>query len=415
MTVWNAKLTRWFGYFEPDNPRAAFRWGRFQSAILRYGFSIFTVGLVTVIRMALNPLLGVKHPFTLFFAAVAVTSWLAGFWPSLLAILLSYLSADWFFTPPPRSLDYKLDDLTGLVGFILAGLAIAFTSRALHAARKHAEAKQEELTREIAARARIQEELVKAQSELSDYAATLESKVEERTTNLRESLQALENVLYHVAHDLRAPLRTMQGFITLLLEEHGGHFDPEGRDYARRVIDATSRMDILIRDLLDYGRLGHAKLPIHPVDTEKALNAALQQLVDVTAAKGASVLVQRPLPPVMANENVLRQILFNLLSNALIYVAPGIPPRIEVWAVIEGNNVRLSIKDNGIGICPEYHEKIFELFERLQGAEDVRGTGIGLAIVCKGAQRMKGQVGVESEPGKGSRFWVELPLASSHR
>jgi signal transduction histidine kinase len=207
----------------------------------------------------------------------------------------------------------------------------------------------------------------------------------------------------------------MQSF-TLLLEENARHLDAEGQDYAHRVVEATSRMDFLIRDLLVYGRLGHVKLSIHRVDTEAVLDAALNQLSHETAAKGAAVLIRRPLPPVMANETVLRQVLTNLLSNALIYVAPGVAPRIEIWAETDDHKVRLSVKDNGIGMRPEYHKKVFEVFERLQQrAEDASGTGMGLAIVSKGVQRMKGQVGVESEPGEGSRFWVELPLASNGR
>lgn len=415
MTVQVSNLAKRFGHAEPDKPKRAFWFARYQSTIFRYGISVVSVALGIAIRTALNPLLGDKHPYTIFFAAVAVTSWVAGFWPTVLAILLSYLSADWFFTAPRYVLDHGSDDLAGLVGFIFSGLAIAFTSKALHAARERAEAKQAELSREIIARARIQEELVKAKAKLSDYATTLESKVEERTADLKASLQSLEKVLYHVAHDLRAPLRAIQGFVTLLLEEYAPHFDDEGRAYGHRVVDATTHMDVLIRDLLDYGRLGHVKLPIQQVDTERVVAAALRQLSNEIAAKGAVVKVRRPLALVMANETVLGQVLSNLLSNALMYVAPGISPRIEIYAEITGSNVRLSIKDNGTGIRPEYHEKIFQVFERLQATEDAGGTGMGLAIVSKGVQRMKGRTGVESEPGKGSRFWVELPMASNEQ
>ncbi|MDB6015709.1 MAG: domain S-box protein, partial [Pedosphaera sp.] len=376
MTARNSNLAKRFGHAEPDKPRRVFRFAQYQSTILRYAVSIVSVLLVIAILKALNPLLADKHPYTLFFAAVAVTSWFAGFWPSILTILLSYPAAYWFFIPPRYSLNHGADDLAGLGGFIVSGLAIAFTSRALHAARERAETKQEEL--------------VKAKAKLNDYAATLESKVEERTADLRESLQSLEKVLYHVAHDLRAPLRAMQSF-TLLLEENARHLDAEGRDYAHRVVEATSRMDVLIRDLLVYGRLGHVKLSIQRVDTERVLDDALNQLSDETAAKGAAMLIRRPLPPVMANKTVLRQVLINLLSNALIYVAPGIAPRIEIWAETDDHKVRLSVKDNGTGMRPEYHKKVFEVFERLQQrAEDASGTGMGLAIVSKGVQRMKG-------------------------
>src|SRR5690348_10503864 len=111
MSVSIIKLARLFGRREPNSPRTSFRFGHYQTAIMRYGVSIASVALVAVIRMALNSLLGEKHPYTLFFAAVAVTSWFAGFWPSILAIVLSYLAADWFFTEPRYAFDYGMDDL----------------------------------------------------------------------------------------------------------------------------------------------------------------------------------------------------------------------------------------------------------------------------------------------------------------
>jgi signal transduction histidine kinase len=146
--------------------------------------------------------------------------------------------------------------------------------------------------------------------------------------------------------------------------------------------------------------------------------------------------VCRPLPAVRANTAVLNQILSNLLSNALKFVAPDTTPRLRISAeetttrienplsrangtpsldvklsALDGKFVRLWIEDNGIGIQPEYHERIFRMFERLHGADSYPGTGIGLAIVRKGVERMGGRVGVESAPGTGSRFWVELPAA----
>ncbi|MDB6020735.1 MAG: Integral rane sensor signal transduction histidine kinase, partial [Pedosphaera sp.] len=395
-----------------NDRRRAFWLARHQSILLRYATSIVSVLLVIAILKTLNPQLADKHPYTLFFAAVSVTSWFAGFWPSLLTILLSYLAADWFFILPRYVLNHGGNDLSGLGGFIFSGLAIAFTSRALHAARERAEAKREELSREITARARIQEELVQAKAKLGDYAATLEGKVAERTADLRESIQLLEKVLYHVAHDLRAPLRAIQSF-TLLLEQNAGRLDAEGQDFAHRVVAATSRMDVLIRDLLAYGHLGQIKPSVQRVDTEGVLDAALAQLSVETVAKSAAILVRRPLPPVIANETLLRQILLNLVSNALTYVAPGIAPRIEIWAETDAGKARLSVKDNGTGIEAEYHGKVFDVFERLPSATDTSKTGMGLAIVTKAVERMKGQVGVESRPGKGSRFWVELPLAAN--
>jgi signal transduction histidine kinase len=127
----------------------------------------------------------------------------------------------------------------------------------------------------------------------------------------------------------------------------------------------------------------------------------------------ASVVVEKPIPEVLGNRTILSQIVSNLLSNAVKFVAPGIKPKIKIRAEYYDNSVRLWVEDNGIGIEPEYQQRIFRLFERLHSAEEYPGTGIGLAIVAKGAERMGGKTGVESAPGKGSRFWVELPMVNN--
>ena len=132
-------------------------------------------------------------------------------------------------------------------------------------------------------------------------------------------------------------------------------------------------------------------------------------LGDEIQARKAEVKIEQPLPQVVGNPTVLNQILTNLLTNALKYVGPGVAPRIHVWAKVNKSTVRLWIEDNGIGIASEHHERIFRIFERLDDSDAYSGTGIGLAIVAKGAERMGGRTGLESQPGHGSRFWVELP------
>jgi signal transduction histidine kinase len=148
-----------------------------------------------------------------------------------------------------------------------------------------------------------------------------------------------------------------------------------------------------------------------PVEVEKAWEAALFQCATQIEQGRARIETVRPLHTVRAHEATLAQCLANLLSNALKFVAPGVQPSIRFWAEDCGSWIRLCLKDNGIGIAAPYQERVFRAFERLQGAR-YPGTGIGLSIVNKGAERMGGKVGLESEPGKGSRFWIELPKAN---
>jgi PAS domain S-box-containing protein len=256
---------------------------------------------------------------------------------------------------------------------------------------------------------RVTVALEEAQGKLRHYTDDLEKRVQERTAHLQESLQSLEDVLYHVAHDLRAPLRAMEGLTTLLLEEYAPQFDAEGKDFAGRIVASAGRMDSLIRDLLAFGRLGHVNVPCRQVDLGKLLRSALELLQGEIRAKSAIIRIQTPLSAVWANETLLEQVLVNLLSNALKYVPAGVTPALDIWSEVKGDALRLSIQDNGIGIEPEHHQRVFRVFERLHPPEDYPGTGIGLAIVAKSLERMGGRVGLESKLEAGSRFWIELP------
>jgi PAS domain S-box-containing protein len=228
---------------------------------------------------------------------------------------------------------------------------------------------------------------------------------------LKETNAELESFTYTVSHDLRAPLRAMQGFADALQEDYADRLDATGQDYAWRIVAAARRMDALIQDLLAYSRLSRADLRLHPISLRGMAKDVLAQMEEEFRERDARVTVQGPLPEVMGHRATLVQVLTNLLTNAVKFVNPDTPPCVRVWAEDRDGQVRLCVEDNGIGIAPEHHERIFRVFERLHGVETYPGTGIGLAIVRKGMERMGGRVGVESEVGRGSRFWIELPKA----
>jgi PAS domain S-box-containing protein len=250
-----------------------------------------------------------------------------------------------------------------------------------------------------------------AKDQLGRHATELEVKVAERTARLAETVQSLESVSYMIAHDLRTPLRAMEGFSSVLLEDYAGVLDETARDCARRINAAAIRMDRLIKDLITFGRINQIEAPIAPVDLGVVLNKATAFLADEIASRTADIVVDGPLPAVLGNAVLLEQVLTNLLGNALKFVARGTTPAVRIFGTIEGAEARIWVQDNGIGIEPEHHQRIFKIFERLH-VHEFTGTGLGLAIVRKGVERMGGTVGLESSPGHGSRFWIRLPLVS---
>lgn len=278
-----------------------------------------------------------------------------------------------------------------------------------------------------------------AEAEIRQLNETLEERVKERTQELEATNQKLEVVnqdleafAYSVSHDLREPLRSIQGLAQALLEDYSSQLPPVGQDYARRISSITQQTDTFIQELLVYSRLSRVEMPLQPTNLSLVVTEALEQLDLEISQRQAQVTVEEPLPEVMGNRVTLVQILKNLLTNAIKFVASDVQPQIRVWAEelgsresavgsgdrtddsrlptpdSAGQGIRLWVQDNGIGIAPENHKRIFNVFDRLHGSEVYPGTGIGLAIVRKGVEHMGGRVGVKSQTGQGSRFYIEL-------
>ena len=264
------------------------------------------------------------------------------------------------------------------------------------------------IARDVTARIRAQEALHQAQAELQSHAANLERSVAERTADLRATNEQLETFIYSIAHDLRAPLRSMTGYSGLLLEDYSDRLDESGRKMLSRIQSASEFMDRLLMDLVAYGRVSRVQLDLGTVEIQKAWESALLQCAIQIEGSKATIETVRPLPKVRAHESTLGQVLANLLSNAIKFVPDDIDPRVRFWAEPRSEFTRLWVEDNGIGIPAEQQDRVFRVFERLNGAR-YAGTGIGLSIVRKGVERMNGRVGLESAPGKGSRFWIDLP------
>ena len=264
-----------------------------------------------------------------------------------------------------------------------------------------------ELQAEVTERKRVEVELQGAKKQLEDRAGQLESLVLQRTAELRATNSQLEAFVYTIAHDLRAPLRAMQGFSSMLLEECTV-LSEGASDYAKRISKAAEFMDAMLGDLLDFSRVSQLRVKLTPVSLEPLVESVLVRLQKEIQDKKAQVENIGPWPAVLAHEMTLRQVLFNLVSNALKFTDPDKKaPSLRLWTETRGPTVRVWVEDNGIGIDAAHRDQIFRPFTRLHG-ERYGGTGIGLAIVKKGVERMGGLVGVESVVGGGCRFWLDL-------
>lgn len=248
-----------------------------------------------------------------------------------------------------------------------------------------------------------------AQDALAALNADLECRVEERTRALVEVNRELDAFAYSISHDLRAPLRAIQGYTEAVSEDYAEGLPPEGQHFLKRITASVLRMEDLIEDILIYSRLAQSEITVRPVSLEAAVDQVLADNAEAIADRKTTVQVERPLGTVQASAPVLRQALDNLVKNAIKFTCAGRAPRTVIRADGQDHRVRLWIEDDGIGIAPDHQERIFEPFQRLHGIESYTGTGIGLAIVRRALTRLGGTCGVVSVPGEGSRFWIELP------
>jgi PAS domain S-box-containing protein len=238
------------------------------------------------------------------------------------------------------------------------------------------------------------------------HADELELRVAERERTNAE----LEAFSYSVSHDLRSPIRAIEGFTDIVLTDFGGQLPPQVVELLQNVAQSATRMNRLVEDLLNYSRLGRIEVDSVPVNVAEAVKAATLQ-IDENLRDKVKSSVDRSFT-VSANLAMVTQTLFNLIGNGLKFYPPGQTPHVEVAAHRDGSNIVIEIRDEGIGIAPQHLDRIFHVFERLHTTEAYPGTGIGLAIVKRGINRIGGKVWVESAPGKGSSFFISLPAAS---
>lgn len=268
-------------------------------------------------------------------------------------------------------------------------------------------------TRELAlnldqARRAAQDEIAarkRAEAEVRELNERLEQRVKERTESLRQAVAQMEEFSYSVSHDLRSPLRAIQGYAQILAHDFAERLGADGLRYVEKILAAGGRLDRLTQDVLTYTRVTREDVEMGSVNLDTLVPALVEEYG--MANQDARIEIEQPLGLVRGHEALLAQCLSNLIGNGLKFVDAGVHPRLRIWTEVNHAHTRILVADNGIGIHADDQSRIFQLFERLDTKHP--GTGLGLAIVRKATERMHGTVGVTSEPGRGSIFWLEVP------
>ncbi|MFF8982003.1 ATP-binding protein [Streptomyces globisporus] len=252
-------------------------------------------------------------------------------------------------------------------------------------------------------RQRLSDELAETQKR--------EDLLADQTQELRRSNSELEQFAYVASHDLQEPLRKVASFCQLLEKRYGAELDDRGKQYIAFAVDGAKRMQVLINDLLTFSRVGRVHEGWKPVDLGRSLDRALGNLAASVEESGAVVERPEELPELVGDATALTMVWQNLIGNAVKFRRPDRSPRITVDCVREDENWHLTVSDNGIGIAPEFADKVFVIFQRLHGRDEYDGTGIGLALCRKIIEFHGGRIWLEPEPDEGTRIHFTLPVA----
>jgi light-regulated signal transduction histidine kinase (bacteriophytochrome) len=253
-----------------------------------------------------------------------------------------------------------------------------------------------------------------AQNDIRTRNVQLERRVAELTQQLDTAVRDLETFSYSVSHDLRAPLRAIDNFSSILHKEYGDKLDAEGRRLIAVVRKNAARMGTLIKDILAFAHAGERELILADIDLQALARDVLDELAPSFSGRRVSVQMHE-LPHIRADTAAIRKVLLNLLANAIKFTRPRELAQIEIRATVAGNDSICSVKDNGVGFEPEYGHRLFGIFQRLHDAEEFEGSGVGLGIVKRIIDKHGGRVWAEGSPGVGATFYFSIPAPAPTR
>jgi len=398
-----------------------------------YLLTVGIVAMVSVVRFLLDYFeISQGTPFLLFALSVVISGWIGGRGTGLLATGLSVLAIHFMFLEPRYSLRIASSEILPLAIFLLEGACISALSGSNKAALEQSARARAELERRVEDRTAELQLAVDALSEQIDENREVTRELQVYAEELQRSNRELQDFASVASHDLQEPLRKIQAFGGRLKVKCSDQLNDEGRDYIDRMQRAASRMSVLIEDLLTFSRVTTRGQPFQRTDLNKILREVLIDLEERIEQTGGQVQAE-PLPVIDADPMQMRQLFQNLLGNALKFHKPGEPPRVRIQSRLisstnghphpppaerrpegmdthTGDWCEISVTDNGIGFDVKYAERIFSIFQRLHGRREYEGTGIGLAVCRKIAERHGGSISATSVPGAGATFSVMLPV-----